>query len=361
MVDYLLRRFRAGSGLLVIACATASAQGSRLDNPSRPIEEQLVGKTVIAGRTLPIALELRVVGGRLVTIHLPPASPIEIRSFATGALLSSVGTWGPGDFDFIGLWHLDPVPNTEKVWVWDLTRHRMVLLDVGDSVNSHPALSNWLVVRADAALTSPAWVGDYLYSPGFFRTGRLAEFKRDGNFTQFLGDAPQRPDAPTEPTIATQQAYVSVMHRNMTGTLFAVASRYAGRLEILKRDGSLVARAAVPVAFEPAYRVVKNKAGEVKVAKDSSARVGYLDLAVDSQYVYALFSGRRDADSGMYAAGQSIHVFGWDGKLKGLLTLPAPANTLALDEQSGRFVAMHPTPVPSLAVYDNPFRSKRSP
>jgi hypothetical protein len=212
-----------------------------------------------------------------------------------------------------------------------------------------------LTLRTDAALTSPTWAGDTIFTLGFFHTGRLAAFLRDGRFARFLGTAPSKPG---EPVVITQHAYQSVMRPSPDRRLFAAAARYAGRLKILRRDGSREVDAQVPDAFDPSYTVVHDR-GEPKMLRDAHSRLAYIDVATDSAFIYALFSGRTESDVGMYLAARMIHVFDWRGRLIDRYELPNNAIALALDRRRHRLYAMHTTPRPTIAVYQLPSRVAR--
>lgn len=345
------------AAIVLFGSRWTSAQTSNVGAPGDTATSGLAlkGTTLVSERGLTPALELQILGNRIVLVNLPPASPVQVRDLQTGRLLKDLGTWGPREQDFIGLWHLDPVPNENQCWVWDLTRHRLALLDLSDTaLAGRTPFRKWLIVRSDAPLTAPTWAADTLFSPGFFFMGRLASFSEDGRFARFVGTAPTRKGEEDEPVLATQQAYHSIMRPNADRTLFAIATRYAGHLQIMRRDGSIAHEGQTPMTFEPSYHVLLRQ-GEARVERDPSSLHGYTDLAVTRQFIFALFSGKREDAVGMYPDGHTIQVFDWSGALLAVYRLPSDANAIAVDEQTHKLYAMHTPPNVSIGVYTLPW------
>lgn len=338
MISAFRRTHTSFAILLVLTSPIAAQQAA----PSFPLR----GRILVKGEDIPVAMTLQIVGGQLVQVNLPPSAPVQIRDRETGSLVSEVGKWGAGEGDFVGPWSIDPVPNSSSAWIWDLTRHRLALLDV-----SHRRIQRWITVRADAALTSPVWSLDTLYSPGFFLFGRLARFNSAGAYIDFVGAAPKRADGKVESVLATQQAQYGILRANADRTAFALATRYGARLQILNRDGSQRVEAKIPERFEPRYYAV-SRAGEVKVQFEPRSRFGYIDLCVTRERILALFSGKEEKDVGMYPDGQSIHVFDWSGAFLGSLALPAGVIALALDERDNQLLAMQTPPNTALVAFD---------
>lgn len=308
-------------------------------------------KELVSGRELAVPLQMQVIGPHLVLINLRPAQPVELRDTATGRLLRSFGRWGLGDDEFLGVWHIDPVPGAAEAWIWDLTRRRVVLLDVSPSaVRSGSMIRRKVTVGADAALTAPTWAGDTLFSPGFFYTGRLARFSSGGAFAGFVGEAPASSAVDTMPTIVRQQAYQLLIRPNPDRSLFAGAARHAGQLLVLRRDGSIVAHAQVPDAFPPEYGLLRRR-GEPTVIFRPDSRYAYIDLATGRKRIYALFSGKKYSETGMHADGRLVHVFDWEGRLLAVYALPAPTAVIAVNPEETKLYGMHAAPRRTLSSY----------
>lgn len=345
--------------LLCLALAAISAppvcrgqlDASRLDREARHqgSPTQLRGTTLVA-EGLPRIAKMRAVGRRLVLANFPPSPPIEVRDRATGRLLRQIGEWGQGEGQFMSAYHLDPLPEREECWVYDVTRHRLALIDLTDAgLRSREPVRQRLTLRTDAVLTGPTWVGDSLITPGFFYGGRFAVLTNAGQFAHFAGSALAKPG---EPVVVTQTAYQSVVQPDPGRTRLVLAASWAGKLEIFRTDGSKLADGAVPDAFEPLYQVVRPSGGEPRVVHPDEARNGYTDLAV-GDVIYALFSGRTkgETEATFYPAGRDLQVFAWDGRHLADYRFEKDAALITLDAASRQLYVFHPTPRPEIAVY----------
>jgi len=308
----------------------------------------LRGRTLVA-EGLPRVARIQVVGRRLVLANFPPSPPIEVRDRTTGRVLKHIGQWGQGDAQFLSAYHLDPVPGAEACWVYDVTRHRLALIDLSEGgLRSQDPVRQWLTLRTDAVLTSPTWIADSVISPGFFYTGRFAVFTSAGRFARFAGLAPARAG---EPVVVTQTAYHAVMRPDPGRQRLALAALWAGKLEIFRADGSKVADAAVPEPFEPRYQVVQ-QGGEPRVVHPDEARNGYADLAA-ADAIYALFSGRtkRETEPMFYPSGRTLQVFDWEGRHVGDYQLEKDAALISFDPDTRQLYVFHPSPRFEIAVY----------
>ena len=318
--------------------------GSAYQGQSVPLR----GRTLIAEGLAQVAM-IQIVGRRLVLANFPPAPPIEVRDRATGRVLKRIGTWGQGEGEFLSAHYLDPVPGAERCWVYDVTRHRLALVDLSEAaLRSQDPIRQWLTLQTDAPLTSPIWVGDTIITPGFFYGGRFAIFASTGRFVRFAGSAPTKA---SEPVVVTQTAYQSVMRPDPARKLLAVAALWAGKLEIYRTDGSKVADAAVPEPFEPRYQVVQ-QGGEPRVVRPHEARIGYVDLAA-ADAIYALHSGRTkgETEATFYRAGRTLQVFDWQGRHLRDYQFDKDAARISFDPGTRELYVFHPSPKFEIAVY----------
>lgn len=338
-------------GLTAATLISASVFQSVGIRPDKSVAETLRGRTLVTNDGLPIAHELSVVGDQIVSVNARPGPPVQIRDAHDGHLLANVGTWGNGENEFLSAFHLDrDKSGADRVWVYDITRHRFAQIDLSASNRSYNAsVKAWLLIRSDAVLTSPTWIGDSIVSPGYFYEGRLAVFTRSGRFVHFAGTLPFKDG---EPPTVTQEAYQARMRADPAQSRFVLAVRQAARLEFFRRDGTLLALSHEERPFDPVYRTTYYN-GEPKCMMDSSARYGYLDVVANPDYVIGLFSGRTDAETRGIPDGKELRVFTWGGRLVQTLLLPANATAIAMDSMRTRLYAVHSRPR-SLAVYDWP-------
>jgi hypothetical protein len=120
------------------------------------------------------------------------------------------------------------------------------------------------------------------------------------------------------------------------GERFAVAYRYAGRIEIRTAINDSVQLAAVPMPSNGDFLL--NSSGEWVL---ESQRAFYEDCAATDQHVFALFSGwnagnpseTRDVRESNLS--NAIHVFDWSGSLVGIVELDQRVSSIFIDESAG--------------------------
>lgn len=110
-------------------------------------------------------------------------------------------------------------------------------------------------------------------------------------------------------------AFQSVMTRKPDDNRFALATRYGGVLEIYDFNPynlSLIQIQGGANFFAPRL-TVENIQGSLNFVPDDNTRWGYLFLASDSQYIYALYSGLYQREGEPFISGNTVHVFDWNG------------------------------------------------
>lgn len=347
---------------------SASATGDSLAMPARsdvsaattpPLQQPLLltGRDLVTSTEaapLAKAAALRVVGNRIVVLNYQPAAPIHVRDRATGRLLKEIGTFGRGPDEFVGVYTVDVAEDADDhVWVYDLTRHRMALVDVSDAGLRRPnPIVRWVVLRSDAVLTAPIWSADTVFSPGFFHTGRLAAFDGTGKFAKFLATAPSKAG---EPVHVTQHAYHSAMATDTKRSVFALVTQYAGIVELYRRTGERINVPRVPDAFAPRYSMVSRQ-GEPTFLRDTDSRHGYLDVAGAGDVFLALFSGKHRDELGATPRGRDVHAFGLDGRLLATYRLPRDATAISTDPSGRTLYVVHAPQNRTITAYSLPAR-----
>ena len=91
------------------------------------------------------------------------------------------------------------------------------------------------------------------------------------------------------------------------------------------------------------------------VAHNALHPMGFTDLEVSTDYVYALYSGRTFAEYRLEEwLGESIRVYDWHGNLKKEYRLDVPVLNICVDEKGKRIYAFANIPDPTLVYFDLP-------
>ncbi len=309
---------------------------------------------VVVGETTQLQLPtaLRVVGPYLVVIDDFSDSVLHVFRGVDGALVRSLGRRGKGPGEFAGAWQIDPVPGSgSEFWVYDLGLRRITHVDLrrvlaGEAL-AHERMIN---LTSPATVLGPVWLGDtVLVTPGLFAQGRLGYFDSDGRLLRTRGELPR--GTGRFPASVVQSAYQAVLRPSPDRTRLALATRYAGKLDIYDAGGVFLRTAATPFQFEPRYSVAEGARGPV-MATDVDVRLGYVDLATTDRYIFALFSGRlRECYKGEAPFGDVIHVFGWNGDLLRVLKLDASVLAIDVDTGTAALYAVRHDPQPAVMRY----------
>ena len=272
----------------------------------------------------------------------------------TGRLEGGVGDNGSRPGEFVGAWSVDPVAgHADSFWVYDVSLHRLTRVDLRRRPGAAPSfqLTPVDLVTDAAVLYAARAAGGGFAALGMFNTARIAFFDSAGKLTRLPPGSP--PGSDTIAVSVRQHAYQSRMRPNADRSRWALAARNAGRLEVYDSSGSLVAEAKVPFRFEPKY-LARVRRGTALMSSGRDLRVGYVDVATTENLIFALFSGRTGVSHGMGRSsfGEYVHVFDWDGALRGVLRLDgAEASSIAVDERGTTLYALRQYPSRSVIAY----------
>ncbi len=254
---------------------------------------------------------------------------------ATGQVRASVGRAGDGPGDYRSVLALLPARRAAAVWVFDPVGRRLTLVDSSARVVADD--HSMVTLPASPRILAVARLGDRFVARAFSddASRRMLLLGPSGQIVggavaDLLGDE-------TVPERQRQNASVNAaLCARPDGTRFAVAFRYAGRIEIRDSLAGLVALAGVPVASNGDFQ--PNAQGQPVW---HSGRAFYEDCAATDGHLFALFSGwdERDPERGQnvresgYA--DRVHVFDWAGALVGSLALGQRVTSIMLDADRG--------------------------
>lgn len=300
---------------------------------------------------LGIPYRLATVGPWLVVIDVASDEALHAIDRETGELTRSFGRRGEGPGEFKEPWSLDPVAgSSSELWVYDYRLRRLSYVDLRDEFFAQERLGERSVrLQSSASLTGVMRTNDNGFvGPGFFQEGRLGVFEEHG---KLIGKRGRIPEVDREvPPLLRQYMYQSTTAAHPDHDRLAVASRYASALEIYRPDGSLIAMADAPFPIAPDAKLVSFQHGFVQ---EDDTPLGYVEVAASGDYVFALFSGRTFAEyKGREMFARDVHVFDWEGALRGVVRLEVDVVSLAVDRDSQSLYVVEHDPVPTVAEYD---------
>lgn len=356
------RHLVRGRAALLAASLALAACGERAadERPQAPVRDNVPAAAKVSARViddsdeLAMPGDLAVVGEHLVLINNRADSVIRVYDIESGEHRLSFGRQGRGPGEFEGAWSLDAVPHSRSAfWIYDISLQRLTNVDLAtDFGPARTYRERMISLQGPGPPTSPVWLGDSSFvSPGYFKDpGRLALFTASGRLVRLVGDPP--PGDPETPLPVRQHAYQSTARANPARTLVAVGTRHADRLDVYRADGTLVASAPRPDAFEPVYRTTQ-AGGAPTMTTGDDLRFGYIDLAATEQHIYALYSGLRRGDApGRANFGRFVRVFDWNAKPVRTVELDRPVFSIAADSTGLRLYGVSIDPSPALVVFE---------
>jgi len=308
----------------------------------------LEGEVFHTGDHLGLPVDLEVADGNVLAIDRYGAKSLHVIDAARGSLVASVGSPGEGPSEFMA-----PTTITRdrsgRVWVLDMTTQRMTRIDL-ERLEETGAWADSSFQLHGALVTDLSWTSDRgLIAGGVFPEARFGLLDGSGTLTEQAGRFPAMEG--DVPAVLRQQAFESRFAAHPHGRRFAVAARYAGRIDLVDDRGVSLGEVTAPLPFEPRFEVMRK--GDFPVAAfPPSSTTGYIDVASTRDFVLGLFSGRTEADfPGRDNYASDIHVFDWTGALITVLRADRDLFAITVDEDRGRLLAIAHDPVPAILSF----------
>jgi hypothetical protein len=263
----------------------------------------------------------------------------------TGTHVRSMGRRGegPGEFGRTSFGLLPDSPENAAVWAFDPANQRLLRFEP-----HHLPDSNQPIVRLASSLPiarvfrlPPDRFGGVTASD----SSRFVLFDNRGNRLRtvpatLLGSE----EMPRQERIRASTTNFTICVKPDSHA-FAIVYGIAGRIDVYDAEAQFMHSVAVPYP------------SEVEFARDSitnrpvfrSHRRWYMDCAATNSFIYGLFSGRssRAFSSGEVTSGEFVHVFSWDGVLRGVLKLDQAVRAIAVSGDS----TMYASSLTEAAVY----------
>lgn len=336
-----------GLGSWTIASDSGGAPSSESISVLRP--EGLVHH---GGDHLGMPTGLALFDGTLVVVDRFAERSVHVVDLSTGELRGSIGRKGEGPGEFKAAYSIDRAPDADELWVFDAGLQRLTRVDLSALDSEGGWAKEFVSLRGSARVTNPVHTADgNVLAVGLFAEGRFGIFDRRGEQIEARGPLPEWSEA--IPPGVLQHAFTGTIKPDPKRQRFAVGARHAGLLEIFDASGERLARAHVPVEFEPRFTVNVRDDRPPSMGSGRDLRFGYVDVATTDSRVYGLFSGRvrgEDPQSAPYA--REVHVFDWAGGLEMIINLDTDIIAIAVDERDENLYAIGHDPLPAIIKYE---------
>ena len=342
---------RSAIGALAVLVCLACREGEEgLRNVGATVT--LTPDAIFADDSLGWIGEIALVGDRLVALDVMGSPAIHVVDLADPRRLGSYGREGDGPGEFRDLEQIvtGVSASPDEIWILDGSHQRLTRLSVTDIERGgvpQPEIFRMEGPNAESLVRTPEGLW---FSGGRIPDGRVARYNLDWSYDRTIVGFP--PEAIEMPGVPFRQIYESWVVADPAGGRLAAATLMAGLLEIFDYDGVLLARAAVPDPFQPAWDEERSRNGYLTVSHDT--RYGFADLTATRRYLYGVFSGRRLMGDGFPWESRQVQVYTWDGDYVKTLHLDRAAEAIAVDESDTWLYASGSEPSPWLARFRLP-------
>jgi len=309
---------------------------------ARGVEEgaATLSATVVSDTSdLAMPMRLLVHGPWALVLDAASDSVLHLFRLEDGALQQSLGRRGRGPGEFSSAWSLSYDRQSGEASVYDVSLARLTGIVFPGSGAGSAHVSRSIQLTAEGTGTGAVRLdATRLLVPGFFRKVRLAVFDAASGL-RVGGIGPSFSDRPT-PYPQISQARLAL---RPDGRLAVLADRFRGAIELIDLEQATTTIVQGPVALPH------------RSAAPGLDDVAYVDVAVNSRSIFALFSGRSYATFGRRTSfGACVHVFGWDGMLKEAFRLDGDVIAIALSDDGSALYALRHEPHPALVRFELP-------
>jgi hypothetical protein len=249
----------------------------------------------------------------------------------TGEVLSTFGREGQGPDEFSFPSFLTRIPknpdiigihNRRYFFFNELLIDRILTNSNPMTINSYDELGGFFRVIKNQ---------NFLVGTGRFPEGRYTVINTNGQILNQFGEYPFQ-DGFQIPFPVLGMAYQSVLGVHPDGTLMVSATTSSANLEILdieSQELEVVTRIhSYPTYFRNESMDVDNLSAPI----ESHNRWGYPDIDVTSNFIYALYSGKKIQDNrNHFWFGNKVLVFDWEGNPVNMLMLDREVKSISVD------------------------------
>ena len=255
--------------------------------------------------------EIIVLDSLIVLLDKTPNGKIKILNLMNGVIRSFINQ-GRARGEVLGAYDLDYIRETNQIALLDVTSCNILTcsLDSIDVMGYYPDQTYDIKSSGFNLFTDIAFDGTNIYCSGCF--DELRFFKYDLLKRAVVDSIRYNPDIDgKEIDRFINQAYMGTIEFSPNNNKIAFGCRYADQLEIYDIESDIVKYIKGPVLFEPEYKIVGTNIGKA-LTHSETERKGYIEIVVDDDYIYALYSGRTKQE-GRSSYGNEVRKFTWDG------------------------------------------------
>jgi hypothetical protein len=176
--------------------------------------------------------------------------------------------------------------------------------------------------------------GDYVLSTGLYTQGRYQLYNTKSGETNYYLSYPNHPQWPNINEETKSILYASnALKVRPDNSAFVCADMYSGIMDICRiQNGEIKTIKQICFSYPKVYiKQEKDKAPEVAYSRDN--RLGFSDISVTNDRIYALYSGQTyREDSNTIRESSNLLIFDWNGNLLRSFKIETPLTLLTFKE-----------------------------
>lgn len=212
----------------------------------------------------------------------------------------------------------------KRVILYDFMQGKVMEYSAGQKGNIQ---SHFLTLPEKEQHLSAIKGENFIISTGIYEKGRYLYTPNEGEAKYFLS-YPESPDYPDMTEKVKSILYAScVLRIRPDERSFVGADMYSGTIDFCRIENGGIELVKRVCLHAPEVRVQGTAHPKVRYTKKNL--MGFTDVAVSEDRVYALHSGKSFREAGIYfSACEELLIFDWDGNLLERCHLPAPVTSI---------------------------------
>jgi hypothetical protein len=297
------------------------------------VEQRMLIPTGIKG----LFGKMMIMDDLLVCANLRDSAALDIYNLQSGQLVKQVITRGDSTRQCLGVESLLKADQPHRFWLYDITTSKLLLVDLQKALQqkSYQPEQDIQLKENLKNMYSPRLVHDSLFAGVTYSQSdsRYFYFDTHSQIIQKNGKLPsfEKTKLPVGSSKLNIMALIlsSSLERAQGKNVHAVAYKKTDRIELYEND-VLKKLIIGPEHFEPVQQFRKEH--DIILPEDSpKTRYAFVNTVSDNDYIYCLYSGRENINSG-----NQILVFDWGGNPVKRLLLQEEAYMLTVTEKSGK-------------------------
>jgi len=237
------------------------------------------------------------------------------------------GRSGQGPRELVGPGSL--IPDSNRFLIYDGGKMKLLSCRLDNLGSPDHDLQEEISIDQQAVIDIKKISRDVFLAVGVFPENRFMLIDGSGKITGKSGAYPV-PLGVGTPDYVRGIACQSMLATHTEKRIAAVAMRYGEHIQFYQlgegeRDLKLISERSV---FLPEY-TTNNHNGSPNFSPSEKTRWGYLSITSDDRYVYALYSGKLQAQGTDFYRGNLAHVFDWEGNFVRILELDKAVSSIA--------------------------------